>query len=37
MKLYSECIHVVLRFEPDNATAREFYPTIMERLRLGEQ
>lgn len=31
------CVCIVLRFEPDNATAREFYPTIMERIRLGEQ
>ena len=33
---HSYCMCVVLRFEPDNATAREFYPTIMERIGLGE-
>ena len=27
---------LVLRFEPDNATAQEFYPVIMERIKLGE-
>ncbi|XP_065883441.1 glutamate-rich protein 2-like [Dysidea avara] len=30
------CEHI-LKFEPGNVTAQEFYPTIMERIRLDEQ
>ena len=27
---------VVLRFEPSNPTAREFYPVLVEKIRIGE-
>ena len=29
-------MYIVLKFEPGNVTAQEFYPTIMERIRLGK-
>jgi len=28
--------NIVLQYEPNNATAKEFYPLILEKLRAGK-
>ena len=39
--IHSSCTfstsYAVLRFEPDNPTAREFYPVLVEKIRIGKQ
>ena len=27
---------LVLQFEPDNPTAKEFYPVLVEKIKIGE-